>query len=88
MPELMCTLSMLTRRSKHPLTAKRASVNGWPASKLASDPKAHRLKRRFRATLPNFTDSRRDECLLPARAIKRSLDICEDGAVKILRSRK
>ena len=30
--------------------------------------------------MPNFTDSRRDECLLPARKIKRSLDICEDGA--------
>ena len=43
MPESMCTWSMLTRRSKHPLTAKRASVNGFPASKLASDPKAHRL---------------------------------------------
>ena len=35
MSEFMCTLSMLTRRSKHPLTAKRASLNVSPASKLA-----------------------------------------------------
>ena len=35
MSEFMCTLSMLTRSSKHPLTAKRASLNVSPASKLA-----------------------------------------------------
>ena len=35
MSEFMCTLSMLTRSSKHPLAAKRASLNGSPASKLA-----------------------------------------------------
>ena len=81
MPESMCTWSMLTRRSKHPLTAKRASLNGSPASKLASDPEAHRLQRCFRATQPNFTDSLRDECLLAVRAIKTSLDICEAGAI-------
>ena len=39
MSEFMCTLSMLTRRSKHPLTAKRASVNGWPATSLHQTPR-------------------------------------------------
>ena len=66
---------------KTPLDRETSVVERIPSQQLASDPKAHRLKRRFRATLPNFTDSRRDECLLPARAIKRSLDICEDGAI-------
>ena len=39
MPESMCTWSMLTRRSKHPLTAKRASLNGSPASSLHQTPR-------------------------------------------------